>query len=285
MDTDKKSIEQRLQQIADMLILNGTLVDCPGLIHGKTGIAIFFFHYAQYTSNVLYENYALDLIVEMQSQIHNNSPADYETGLAGIGVGIDYLLSNHFLEVDDDFFEDFDKRMVRAVMYDSCQDFTFYNGFAGFGQYWIMRQRRHTSSVQAKDCLLHIAACMEKHFSDFSKEEKTDVYCFLYNLNQLPGFIVSSDIMNLCRNSLADAIRHIKRLGNCTVGKMAQMFLDNHYLISSLSVETECGLDNLPDLKGLNATNSMGLLTGYAGEGMLRLTSLYQTNREWMYLL
>ncbi|MDH6358179.1 hypothetical protein [Parabacteroides sp. PF5-9] len=53
-----------------MLLLNGTLTECPGLVYGKMGIAVFFFHYA------------LDLIGEMQN------------------------------------FEDFDQRMVRAVMSD-----------------------------------------------------------------------------------------------------------------------------------------------------------------------
>jgi len=251
MDTDK--IEQRLQQISDILVLNGTLVDCPGLIHGKTGIAIFFFHYAQYTSNVLYENYALDLISEMQTQIHNNSPVDYETGLAGIGVGIDYLLSNRFLEVEDDFFDEFDKRMIRAVMYDSCQDFTLYNGFAGYGQYWIMRQRRQTPLVQAKECLLHIVACMEENFPDFSEQEKTDVHCFLHHLNQLPGFTTGTELMEQCRNPSVNLNQHFPRFDHDVVEK--------------------------------NIMNRMGLLSGYAGEGMVRLTTLNQTNSAWRSLL
>ena len=67
---------KQLRQIAEMLLLNGTLVDCPSLIHGKMGIAIFFFHYAQYTGNALFVDYAFDLIIEMQSQIHANSSSD-----------------------------------------------------------------------------------------------------------------------------------------------------------------------------------------------------------------
>jgi len=35
-------IEQDMQQIADMLLLNGTLTECPGLVHGKMEIAVFF---------------------------------------------------------------------------------------------------------------------------------------------------------------------------------------------------------------------------------------------------
>lgn len=107
-----------MQQIADMLLLNGTLTECPGLVHGKMGITIFFFHYAQYTDNMLFADYAMDLISEMLDQIHINSPADYEKGVASIVVGIDYLIRNNFLNVKDDICEDFDQRMVRAVMYD-----------------------------------------------------------------------------------------------------------------------------------------------------------------------
>lgn len=41
--TSKTEIEYDLQKTSDILILNETLTESPGLIHGKTGIAIFFF--------------------------------------------------------------------------------------------------------------------------------------------------------------------------------------------------------------------------------------------------
>jgi lantibiotic modifying enzyme len=95
-------IKKDLQQIADMLLLNGTLTECPGLIHGKMGIAIFFFHYAKFTGNELFADYAMDVISELLDQIHVNSPADYERGLAGIGVGFDYLVQHGFLSTKED---------------------------------------------------------------------------------------------------------------------------------------------------------------------------------------
>ena len=45
VEDQSASIEQDLQQIANMLLLNGTLTECPGLAHGKMGIAVFFFHF------------------------------------------------------------------------------------------------------------------------------------------------------------------------------------------------------------------------------------------------
>jgi hypothetical protein len=36
-------IEQHLRQIADMLLLNGTLTECSGLVHGKNRDCGFLF--------------------------------------------------------------------------------------------------------------------------------------------------------------------------------------------------------------------------------------------------
>ena len=60
MQNKSITIENDLGQIADMLLLNGTLTDCPGLVHGKMGIAVFFFHYAQYTGNADFGLYPPD---------------------------------------------------------------------------------------------------------------------------------------------------------------------------------------------------------------------------------
>ena len=132
-------IKKDLQQITDMLLLNGTLTECPGLVHGKMGIAIFFFHYAQYTNNMLFADYAMDLIDQILNQLHVNSPANYKKGIAGIGVGFDYMIRNNFLDIEDDICEDFDGRMYRAVKYDPWQDFSQYNGLTGYGRYWMTR--------------------------------------------------------------------------------------------------------------------------------------------------
>ncbi|GHT15375.1 hypothetical protein FACS189426_22930 [Bacteroidia bacterium] len=252
-------IEQNLQQIAEMLVLNGTLTECPGLVHGKMGIAVFFFHYAQHTSNELFADYAMDVIGEMLNQIHVNSPADYEKGLAGIGVGIDYLIRNNFLDVEDDICEDFDQRMVRAVMYDPWQDFSQYNGLTGYGRYWITRLRYPAPSVQARECLMRITALIEEKLLEISVEEQTDVYCFLHDLQEISGFEFCKSLLEQCRNwNLQSADMK---------GKMDMAF------------------KQIPDLDMEKSPAGTGLLTGYAGEGMLRLTAINQTNRLWLNLL
>ena len=263
-------MERQLRDIAALLLLHGTLTECPGLVHGKMGIAIFFFHYARYTGNELFEEYAYDLIEEIHDQLHANTAADYEQGIAGIGVGMDYLLKNSFLQADEDIFDDFDQRMFRAVMYDPWQDFSLYDGLTGYGRYWMMR----LPNQDAKACLLQISAHIEANLPDISSSVHTDdVYCFMRDLQETAGFPAH---VGSC---LTD--RSFRRLGNTDVGNIVRMYQQNLYYNQTLQVDFE----QIPLLDMDKPLVSTGLLTGYAGRGLLRLTALNQMNISWMKLL
>ena len=134
-----------LTKIADWLLLNGTLTKCPGLLHGKLGIAIFFFHYARYT------------------------------GIAGIGVGINYLSYNNLIEIEEDLFEDFDKRMYRAVIHDPFPNYSRDEGLIGYGWYWLHRAK----SQMSNECLSFITESIKNNRNDLSANEQQDIYLFL----------------------------------------------------------------------------------------------------------
>lgn len=166
--------DPQLSQIAEWLLLNGTLNSCAGLLHGKMGIALFFFHYAHFTNQSLFEEYAWNLLMGIQEQIHANYRPDYESGIAGIGVGMDYLIRKEFLAVDPDFFEDLDKRMYRAVMYDPCPNYSRDEGLIGYGWYWLCRQE----NKKASECLEKILWHLEQPDRVLTKEESRDVLGF-----------------------------------------------------------------------------------------------------------
>lgn len=282
-------IKKDLEQIADMLLLNGTLTECPGLVNGKMGIAVFFFHYAQFTGNELFADYAMDVIGEMLDQIHVNSPADYEKGIAGIGVGMDYLIRNNFLDVEDDICEDFDQRMVRAVKYDPWQDFGLYNGLTGYGRYWMTRLHYQAPAVLANECLLYITALISKKLPDISFDEQMDVYCFLSDLQKIPEFNSSAGLLEQCRKKRdlqSTAVSgNFPRLSGSAVGNIIQVYQCERYFNADLQYEFDVALKQITDLDREKAPAGTGLLAGYAGEGMLRLAALDRTNRSWMYLL
>ncbi|MCC8095570.1 MAG: hypothetical protein LIP05_09510 [Tannerellaceae bacterium] len=221
-------IERDLKQIADMLLLNGTLIECPGLIHGKMGIAIFFFHYAQYTNNSLFADYGMDLLVEIQDQVHANSRPDYEKGITGIGIGIDYLERYKFLNVKEDMFEDLDQRMYRAVMSDPWQNFSCYEGLTGYGKYWISRLRRHPLSVQAQECLMYITKQMKENWGNISLEEQAEIYCFFQDLNDITRFEISHEFIKYCREKLTDIGLTFHRLGESLIADIVRMYKDRY---------------------------------------------------------
>lgn len=225
------TIKKQLSQIVDMLILNGTLTECPGLIHGKMGLSIFFFQYAKYTKNMLFADYAFDLIGEIQDQIHINSPADNERGLAGIGTGIGYLIQNNFLSVEDDIFEDLDQRMIRAVLYEPWLNFSMYKGSAGYGRYWISRLHYKSSCIPAQKCLLYIIERTVEKLPKMSIEEQIDAYCLLCDLQRESGFEHCMNVFNKGQAfSFQTTDNHLfPRLENSVVGSVAMTFQRNRY--------------------------------------------------------
>lgn len=286
MQNQSTTTERQLSQMADMLLLNGTLVESPGLVRGKMGLAVFFFHYAQFTNTLLFADYAMDLISETLNQIHVNSPADYEKGIAGIGVSIDYMIRNQFLVAEEDICEDLDQRMIRAVMHDPWQDFSLYDGLAGYGRYWLSRLRFSAPEQQACECLLRIVRLIEAHWQDISKEEQVDVYCFLHDLSEISAFDGCPELLAQCREwNLFSAGNNTSfpRLGDSITGKIAGMVQRKHYFNDYSQEEIE--LKQLPDLDMTKPPVSMGLLSGYAGEGLLRMTALGHTTNSWMFLL
>ena len=106
-----------------------------GLYHGKMGIVLFFAHYARYTGEAMYDDFAGELLDEVYEEIHTDLPINFEYGLCGIGWGIEYLFQNRFIEGDSNsVLEDVDKKiMERDVL--RITDKSFETGLVGISLY------------------------------------------------------------------------------------------------------------------------------------------------------
>src|SRR5450759_4658972 len=100
--TLKSKVDSRLQRIANVLLLNASFIDNLGLLNGKMGIAIFFYHYARCTGSEIFRDYSSELIDESYNDINTNTPVDFATGLTDRGWGIEYLMKNRFVQTDTD---------------------------------------------------------------------------------------------------------------------------------------------------------------------------------------
>ena len=87
-----------LEKIANHYLFYGSFHSDLGLYNGKMGMVIFFFHYARYTGNSLYEDFAEEFLNEILEKLHTETPISFKRGLAGIGWGMLYLIKQGFME-------------------------------------------------------------------------------------------------------------------------------------------------------------------------------------------
>lgn len=127
-----------IKQGINYLLFHSCETTDVGLLSGKMGIVLFFYHYARHTGQPLYAEYADELLDDIFEDIHADTPLDFISGLSGIGWGILYLLKNRFVEGNpDEILSDIDKRLMEIHL-PNVQD-TSLPGLSGYLYYFNER--------------------------------------------------------------------------------------------------------------------------------------------------
>ena len=246
----------------------GAFTEQPGLFYGKTGIAVFFFHYARLTGNASFADYAMGLIEKAQKQITDKTSIRYDIGIAGIGTAVEYLLQNDFLEAkESDLFEEFDERMYQAAMHDPYSGFGLEGSLTGWGRYFIYRLRgAGYDDSKLHEALKHIAKIISKKIklNKIAEKERPDVYRFFLDLTSIPEYA------DLYAHSLKSSL------------PPAPSNRGGGNKVFNEAIGQEWQNRKEPDN---NVLTNMGLLNGWAAEGMLYLTRFYNLDDAWMKLL
>lgn len=131
--------DETLRRIARYLMLHTSHQHNLGLLNGKMGVAIFFFHYTEYMAKKVYKDFAGELINEIYNEIHVNYLCDFKDGLSGIAWGVEYLVRNQFVEGETDkILEDLDRQILERDVR-RIQDNTLGTGLKGLAYYVISR--------------------------------------------------------------------------------------------------------------------------------------------------
>lgn len=161
-DAEKNEL---LQRIARYLMLHGSFCDNIGLLNGKTGIALFFFHYARYMNNKLYSDFASELIRDIYNKIHLDMSHSFKDGFSGIAWGIEWFIRNGFVEGNpDELLEDLDKQiMERNVL--RITDISLDTGLRGLACYVISRRanRPIDNFVVTQEYIADLLSSLQKH--------------------------------------------------------------------------------------------------------------------------
>lgn len=89
-----------LRKIANVMALN--LPDAPGLFNGRMGALIFMCRYAEHVDGTLWEDEADVLLEEVLRSVRGLNDNGLRFGLAGVALGLHYLVTNGLLESTDD---------------------------------------------------------------------------------------------------------------------------------------------------------------------------------------
>lgn len=115
------------------------------------------------------------------------------------------------------------------------------------------------------------------------------MYCFLRDLQGISGFECCIGLLEQYRRiwnlQSLDVIQSFPRLEDSATGNIIRAYQRSKYFNAPLQDEIDIALRQIPALDFEKVPTGMGLFSGYAGEGMLRLTAINQTNISWMSLL
>lgn len=117
-------INKQLQLIANRMDIYLKKPENIGLMKGKMGVALFYYEYARYTGNTVYNEQADNLLDEIFDQIGKIQINDIEQGLSGIGWGINYLSAHAFVEIADDALVDMESKIFSENLVGFGSDFS-----------------------------------------------------------------------------------------------------------------------------------------------------------------
>ena len=112
-------MENIQQKLTDKLFSSNLDSYPAGLFHGKMGLAVYYYHLAKIESNPQYQSKAKALLHRiLQHDLSANQSIDVEDGLAGIGLGVTYLIKNRFVEGDlNQLLEGIDNAIYRRIAF------------------------------------------------------------------------------------------------------------------------------------------------------------------------
>lgn len=142
------NISPRLRDVADKEILTSLFMDDYSLMNGQMGVTLFFALLSRASGNHWYEDFADELLENICNHISFQLPVNFAHGLCGIGWGIEFLISQGFIDNEtDDMLTEIDaaimERDVRRI-----NDMSFETGLQGIYAYVasrILTTHKHTS--------------------------------------------------------------------------------------------------------------------------------------------
>lgn len=141
------------EKLTHYLLLNAALMPDLGVLNGRMKAVIHFLELSKQKKEMLYEDFAMEMLDEIIAAIKKDFPICFGHGLCGIGWGIEHMIKKRLLAVDEDVCEPYDKEIARYIRQERYEGIGLYNGLTGILLYLLARIENYTiksdSSVMA----------------------------------------------------------------------------------------------------------------------------------------
>ena len=129
-----------MDKIADYLLLRSSYMQELGLFHGKMGVVVALYLYADAYGDEVMREYAWELFQQVYDGVHTDMPVGLERGLAGIGYGTTLLCKRGLVECSlNDILEDIDRKIMERDPR-RLTDMSVRTGVGGLMLYLDLRQ-------------------------------------------------------------------------------------------------------------------------------------------------
>lgn len=165
---DIKNIEEKLQEIDNIIKQKYSDLSNIGILSGLGGILLFQFNYSRLTDNE--ENYDLGIkIIENCIKTINNgyNNPTYCTGISGFGWILSYLEKNNFIIIDNDELLSGLDDYLNSCMISQIKknNYDFLHGSVGIALYFLIRYKNTKSKelkIKYKSTLLNYLILLQK---------------------------------------------------------------------------------------------------------------------------
>jgi lantibiotic modifying enzyme len=274
-----------------------------GLYQGKTGLAIFFCHYASYSQNDLYNDMAYNLITEISKQLNENTVINYPYGLSGIGAGIEYLVQRTYFEADtDEILADIDTSVSHHLTdYSALSSF---NQIKGIGKYLSFRIKTTKRQSDIKDSIERVVNLIEMQLmrTPFCRPDVLSLLYAFRNISEKASVLFADNIklfnLQLVREFPFEWFYFFHKTkeenqNSNIIDAINQLILDERvnltnteYLIWTFLSGNNVTIEQLSDfINQFETVQNFGLINGLTGIGLTLLTLVDKQNETWIELL
>lgn len=155
------------------------------LCYGKMGICIYMYLMSKNGKEIKYVDIASKLLDEILEKSHSLTSANFEDGLAGIGVGLTYLVKKGYVNADlNVLLSDLDNVIYKYLIFDEDESSLLVKDILGYLFYYYLRlkEQKSTDNYIEKNMIIFLVDTLSRKINDSFLDSYEHFSIFYYYL-------------------------------------------------------------------------------------------------------